>query len=160
MKDASDLPRIAEPWFLALNASIEATPAMIAEDLQKAAPAIEQAVKTFGYGLGAARLGRTALDLMFWGGPDGTPLDYDEAARTANLTVRSMRRALERPNVRQYLRTQRDVFRARISARVIHRLDELSQQNTNMNAAVGASRVFYKGCFERYYALFAPCLLR
>jgi hypothetical protein len=45
MKDASDLPRIAEPWFLALNASIEATPAMVAEDLQKAAPAIEQAVK-------------------------------------------------------------------------------------------------------------------
>jgi hypothetical protein len=47
MKDASDLPRIAEPWFLALNASIEATPAMIAEDLQKAKPEIEQAVKTF-----------------------------------------------------------------------------------------------------------------
>jgi hypothetical protein len=40
MKDASDLPRIAEPWFLALNASIEATPAMIAEDLKKAAPSI------------------------------------------------------------------------------------------------------------------------
>jgi hypothetical protein len=48
MTDASDLPRIAEPWFLALNASIEATPAMIPEDLEKAAPAIEQAVKTFG----------------------------------------------------------------------------------------------------------------
>jgi uncharacterized protein DUF3303 len=48
MKDASDLPRIAEPWFLALNASIEATPAMVAEDLAKAAPAIEQAVKSFG----------------------------------------------------------------------------------------------------------------
>lgn len=48
ISDASDLPRIAEPWFLALNASIEATPAMIPEDLQKAAPAIEQAVKTFG----------------------------------------------------------------------------------------------------------------
>jgi hypothetical protein len=48
MKDASDLPRIAEPWFLALNASIEATPAMITEDLQKAAPAIKRAVKTFG----------------------------------------------------------------------------------------------------------------
>jgi hypothetical protein len=47
MKDASDIPRIAEPWFLALNASVEATPAMIPEDLQKAAPAIEQAVKTF-----------------------------------------------------------------------------------------------------------------
>jgi hypothetical protein len=46
--DAAEIPRIAEPWFLALNASIEATPAMIPEDLQKAAPAIEQAVKTFG----------------------------------------------------------------------------------------------------------------
>ena len=48
MKDPSDLPRIAEPWFLALNASIEATPAMIPEDLAKAASAIEQAVKAFG----------------------------------------------------------------------------------------------------------------
>jgi hypothetical protein len=48
MKDPSDLPRIAEPWFLALNASVEATPAMIPEDLAKAAPAIEQAVKSFG----------------------------------------------------------------------------------------------------------------
>jgi len=42
MKDPSDLPRIAEPWFLALNASVEATPAMIPEDLANAAPAIEQ----------------------------------------------------------------------------------------------------------------------
>jgi Domain of unknown function (DUF3303) len=48
LTDASDIPRIAEPWFLALNAGIEATPAMIPEDLQKAAPAIEQAVKNFG----------------------------------------------------------------------------------------------------------------
>jgi hypothetical protein len=46
--DASDIPRIAEPWFLALNAAIEATPAMLPEDLKKAAPAVEQAVKTFG----------------------------------------------------------------------------------------------------------------
>src|SRR6516225_3007831 len=48
MSDPSELPRIAEPWFLALNASIEATPAMIPEDLQRAAPVIEQVVKTFG----------------------------------------------------------------------------------------------------------------
>ena len=48
MNDASELPKIAEPWFLALNARIEATPAMVPEDLQKAAPAIEQAVKTYG----------------------------------------------------------------------------------------------------------------
>jgi len=48
MDDVSQLPAIAEPWFLALNASIEATPAMVAEDLQKAGPAIEQAVKKYG----------------------------------------------------------------------------------------------------------------
>src|SRR5439155_27066772 len=48
MTDASEIPRIAEPWFLALNASVDATPAMTPEDLQKAVPAVEQAVKTFG----------------------------------------------------------------------------------------------------------------
>jgi hypothetical protein len=48
MNDASELSRIAEPWFLALNASIAAAPAMIPEDLQRAAPAIEEAVKRFG----------------------------------------------------------------------------------------------------------------
>ena len=48
LKDASEIPGFAEPWFLALNASIEATPAMVAEDLKKAGPAIEKAVKAFG----------------------------------------------------------------------------------------------------------------
>src|SRR5262245_28203663 len=48
MEDASQLPAIAEPWFLALNASIECTPAMVPEDLQKADPAIDRAVKAYG----------------------------------------------------------------------------------------------------------------
>jgi hypothetical protein len=48
MDDPSQLPAIAEPWFLALNASIEVTLAMKPEDLMKAGPAIEQAVKAFG----------------------------------------------------------------------------------------------------------------
>lgn len=48
LKDASEIPGLAEPWFLALNASIEATPAMVAADLQKAAPTIEKAAKTYG----------------------------------------------------------------------------------------------------------------
>jgi hypothetical protein len=48
MKEASDLPRIAEPWFLALNAAIEVTPAMIPADLQTAGPAIADAAKTHG----------------------------------------------------------------------------------------------------------------
>lgn len=33
---ASELPRLAEPWFLSFDASIEFMPAMIPEDLQKA----------------------------------------------------------------------------------------------------------------------------
>lgn len=45
---ASDIPAIAEPWFLALNASIEATPVMVREDIEKARPAIEQAARAYG----------------------------------------------------------------------------------------------------------------
>lgn len=48
LDDASQIPAIAEPWFLAFNASIEASPVMVAEDLMKAGPAIERAVKTYG----------------------------------------------------------------------------------------------------------------
>jgi hypothetical protein len=48
MKDASEIPSIAEPWFLALNASIACTPVMLPEDLGKAGPAIQEAVKNFG----------------------------------------------------------------------------------------------------------------
>ncbi len=48
LADASDLPRVAEPWFLAFDASIDATPVMLPEDLAKAGPAIESAVKKFG----------------------------------------------------------------------------------------------------------------
>ena len=48
MDGPSQLPALAEPWFLAFNASIEVTPAMIPEDLKNAAPAIQKAVADFG----------------------------------------------------------------------------------------------------------------
>lgn len=48
MENASQIPAIAEPWFLAVNASIEFTPLMLLEDLQEAGPAIEQAVAKYG----------------------------------------------------------------------------------------------------------------
>ncbi|MCE9590012.1 MAG: hypothetical protein K8S99_05755 [Planctomycetes bacterium] len=48
VRNASDIPSIAEPWFLAFNARIEFHPAMIPEDLAKAGPSIEKAVKKYG----------------------------------------------------------------------------------------------------------------
>jgi hypothetical protein len=48
MQDASLIPAIAEPWFLAFNASIEIHPVMVPDDLAEAGGAIEQAVKKYG----------------------------------------------------------------------------------------------------------------
>jgi hypothetical protein len=47
MKDASQIPAIAEPWFLAFDASIEIHPVMVPEDLNRAGAAIENAVKKY-----------------------------------------------------------------------------------------------------------------
>jgi hypothetical protein len=47
MQDASQIPAIAEPWFLAFNASIEIHPVMTPDDLAKAGSAIENAVKKY-----------------------------------------------------------------------------------------------------------------
>jgi hypothetical protein len=47
LTDASEIPGFAEPWFLALNADIDAAPAMVPEDLRKAASEIERAVKAY-----------------------------------------------------------------------------------------------------------------
>jgi hypothetical protein len=38
---------VAEPWFLAFDANIEFHPAMNLEDLKKATPVIEKAVKNY-----------------------------------------------------------------------------------------------------------------
>ena len=50
LKDASQIPALAEPWFLAFNASIEIQPVMTPADLAKAGPGIEAAVKKYGAG--------------------------------------------------------------------------------------------------------------
>ncbi len=47
LKDASDMAKFAEPWFLAFNASIDFKPVMTPQDLAKAGPSIEQAVKKY-----------------------------------------------------------------------------------------------------------------
>jgi hypothetical protein len=48
MKDSSQLPAVAEPWFLAFNAKLTVKPAMTPQDLEAAGPAIERAVKLYG----------------------------------------------------------------------------------------------------------------
>jgi hypothetical protein len=47
LKDTSQIPAVAEPWFLAFNAHVELHPAMNLEDLKKASPGIERAVKNY-----------------------------------------------------------------------------------------------------------------
>lgn len=47
LKEPSELPKVAEPFFLALNAAVEVLPAMTLEDLMKAGPHIEDAVKKY-----------------------------------------------------------------------------------------------------------------
>lgn len=49
--EPSEIPRLAEPWFLGFNARVELHPAMTAQDLAKAMPGIEQAAKKYGQGL-------------------------------------------------------------------------------------------------------------
>ena len=47
VKDASDIPRIAEPLFLAFNSQISFHPVMTPEDLGKATPHIEAAAQAY-----------------------------------------------------------------------------------------------------------------
>jgi hypothetical protein len=48
MKDSSELPAIAEPWFLAFNARLTVRPAMNSKELANAGSGIEKAVKGYG----------------------------------------------------------------------------------------------------------------
>lgn len=46
--DASQIPAVGEPFFLAFNATVKLSPVMTPEDLMKAGPAIGAAVKKYG----------------------------------------------------------------------------------------------------------------
>jgi hypothetical protein len=48
MKDSSEIPGIAEPWFLAFNASVEIKAVMNIDDLTRSQPGMEKAAKSFG----------------------------------------------------------------------------------------------------------------
>ena len=48
MKDTSQIPAVAEPFFLAYHARVKFFPVMNAQDLANAGPGIEKAVKEYG----------------------------------------------------------------------------------------------------------------
>jgi hypothetical protein len=48
LSDESQIPAIAEPWFLACKGRVEFYPAMVPGDLAKAGPAIAKAVQKYG----------------------------------------------------------------------------------------------------------------
>jgi hypothetical protein len=47
MQDSSQLPAVAEPWFLAFKADITVRPTMTLDDLAKASPAMQRAVQAY-----------------------------------------------------------------------------------------------------------------
>jgi hypothetical protein len=48
MENSSQIPAMAEPWFLAFNAKVQLHPAMNLEDLKNSAPGMESAVRKYG----------------------------------------------------------------------------------------------------------------
>ena len=48
MKESSELPKVAEPWFLAFNAKVSVRPTMNPQDLVAAEPGFKRAIKEFG----------------------------------------------------------------------------------------------------------------
>jgi hypothetical protein len=47
LKDSSQIPSVAEPWFLAFNAKVSLRPVMNPQDLAKAGPSIGKAAKQY-----------------------------------------------------------------------------------------------------------------
>jgi hypothetical protein len=48
MTDSSQIPSIAEPWFLAFKAQISLRPVMSPQDLAAAGPSLAEAAKRYG----------------------------------------------------------------------------------------------------------------
>ena len=48
MKDSSEIPGVAEPWFLAFNAKLSFRPVMSPQDLATAGPSIAKAAQEYG----------------------------------------------------------------------------------------------------------------
>lgn len=47
LRDSSQIPAVAEPWFLTFDAHVELHPVMNVDDLKKSAPGMERAVHNY-----------------------------------------------------------------------------------------------------------------
>jgi hypothetical protein len=81
---------------------------------------------------------KLALDMLIYGDENGKPLDWNEAARKAQFTPQAMRKALERAHVVRYLREQKQVFRASVSAANILVARSIRDDGENDNARMKA----------------------
>jgi hypothetical protein len=63
MKDPSQIPAVAEPWFLAFNAQVSLRPIMNPQDLAKAGPSIGKAAKKYGC---VCQLDLAPFDTLIW----------------------------------------------------------------------------------------------
>ena len=79
---------------------------------------------------------KKALDLMVYEG-----LRFNDAAIKVGLHPYSMRLALERPHCLKYLREQKQVFRASISASNVCSLADIRDNSSNPIARVSAIKV-------------------
>jgi len=76
-----------------------------------------------------------ALKAIVWEGAE-----FKEAGEAAGLTAYQVRKAIDRPHVREYLRREREVFRAHVSAQNIHRAKQLRDESGNAMAQLGAMK--------------------
>ena len=82
---------------------------------------------------------RLACEYMTWG-LDGQVLDMGAAAKAAGVSPQGLRKAMNRPDVRQHLQAERQAVRSALTASIPHRLHQLAHQDVNRNAAVQACR--------------------
>lgn len=78
---------------------------------------------------------KAAINCMVW-----EALPRKEAAEKAGLREHSLYKALRRPPVLAYLRSEMEVLRLSGRPRNFHRLEEIRDQNSNPMAAVAAIR--------------------
>lgn len=78
---------------------------------------------------------RTAIDAMVWEGKQ-----RDDAARSAGLTPNALYAALRKPHVKAYYLSECEILRTSGRARRIHRLEEIAEATSNLNASVQAIR--------------------